>query len=90
MEKFSTQIEYISKLVAFLLPFYIAGKAYNIIKNKNFGYINILTVIICAILVVIAYLFLKPTQRYFIISMIGVLVIVLFVVLGVTKIFNRN
>jgi hypothetical protein len=89
MEKYKDQIEYIARLVAFLLPWYSVAKIYNLIKTHNFNCIDIVWLSVSIIAIFAAYSYLAPNTGIYIISMIGVLLVTLIIVINLAKLFRR-
>jgi hypothetical protein len=88
MKDYKSGIEFISRLVVFLLPLYIVAKIYSIIRTREYNYLNIIITGVCIVILIVAYLFLTPGQRYYPLAMLIVLIITLSVTLTIAKIFK--
>ena len=62
-------------MTAFLLPFYVASIIYYIFKTKKYKYFDILQSVLGIAFIAIAYIYLKPLQRRYVIGMIIALVV---------------
>ena len=88
MGKYKTQFEYLALIFAFLLPALAASQAYKIIKNRNVNFFDIIIFIILAVVIIGAYVYLPPSQRYQTMAFVGVLLLAMLIVSGLMKLFG--
>lgn len=89
IEKYSSLIQYVAILTAFLIPMLLAAKLYYILKTKQYSKSNLLTSAAYLVSTIIAYVMLNNAQRLYLAVYLGLLLILVLIIIITSRILRK-